>query len=32
MEFSERDDLELIISEIMNGTAIEKLTSMESVH
>lgn len=31
MEFSERDDLELI-SEIMNGTAIEKLTSMEGVH
>lgn len=32
MEFSERDDLELIIFNIMNGMAIEKLTSMENVH
>lgn len=32
MEFSERDDLELIKPEIMNGMATEKLTPMESVH
>lgn len=32
MEFFERDDFELITSEMMNSMVNEKLTSMKSVH